>query len=91
MTRAMVASTVRGLRPTRDRVWRSADRRTTAFRLVNHGGIDGLDFTPRCSERVTFTLTVNGRAIDPQKIHLGGDDSHPAASTFTISRIPLPA
>ena len=99
-TRAVYAGTIRTTAPatvirvrdeSRDRVWRSADRRTTAFRLVNHGGIDGLDFTPRCSERVTFTLTVNGRAIEPQKIHLGGDDSHPAASTFTISRIPLPA
>jgi hypothetical protein len=75
----------------RDRIWRSADHRIAAFKLVNHGGVDGLDFTPRCSANVTVTLTVNGKAIDPQKIHLGDADSHPAAATFTISRIPLPA
>jgi len=99
-TRAVYAGTIRTSAPmtvirvrdeARDRVWRSADRKTTAFKLVNHGGIDGLDFTPRCSERVTFTLTVNGKPIDPMKVHLGDSDSHPAASTFTISRIPLPA
>jgi hypothetical protein len=99
-TRALYAGTIRTTNETaviavrnevRDRVWRSADHRTTAFTLVNHGGVDGLDFTPRCSANVTVTLTVNGKAIDPQKIHLGDADSHPAAATFTISRIPLPA
>lgn len=99
-TKAVYAGTIRTSDPmavirvrdeARDKVWRSADRRTTAFRLVNHGGIDGLDFTPRCSERVTFTLTVNGKPIDPLKIHLGDGDAHPAASNFTISRIPTAA
>ncbi len=99
-TRAVYAGTIRTTNETaviavrnevRDRVWRSADRKTTAFKLVNYGGVDGIDFTPRCSERVTFTLTVNGKPIDPQKIHLGDADSNPAAATFTISRIPLPA
>jgi hypothetical protein len=99
-TKAVYAGTIRTSAPmtvirvrdeARDKVWRSADRKTTAFKLVNHGGIDGLDFTPRCSERVTFTLTVNGKAIDPQKIHLGDTAAHPEAGTFTISRIPLPA
>ena len=98
-TRAVYAGTIRtsaqttviGVRnEARDTVWRSADRKTTAFKLVNYGGVDGLDFTPGCSEKVTFTLTVNGRAIDPAKVHLGDADSHPAASTFTISRIPTP-
>jgi hypothetical protein len=99
-TRAVYAGTIRTSEPmavigvrneARDTVWRSADRRTTAFKLVNYGGIDGIDFTPRCSERVTFTLTVNGKAIDPLKIHLGDTDAHPAAPTFTIARIPNPA
>lgn len=99
-TKAVYAGTIRTSEPmavigvrneARDTVWRSADRRTTAFTFVNYGGVDGLDFTPRCSERVTFTLTVNGRPIDPQKIHLGDTDAHPAASTFTISRTPAPA
>ncbi|MGD9954775.1 MAG: hypothetical protein AB7O74_07795 [Candidatus Nanopelagicales bacterium] len=99
-TKAVYAGTIRTSDPmrvmrvrdeARDKVWRSADRKTTAFRLVNHGGIDGLDFTPRCSARVTFSLTVNGRAIDPKKIHLGAGDAHPEAATFTISRIPASA
>lgn len=99
-TKAVYAGTIRTSDPmavigvrneARDTVWRSADRRTTAFKLVNYGGVDGIDFTPRCSEKVTFTLTVNGRAIDPLKIHLGDTDAHPAAATFTISRVPAPA
>lgn len=99
-TRVVYAGTIRTSDPmavigvrneARDRIWRSADRRTTAFRLVNHGGVDGLDFTPRCSEKVTFTLTVAGAKADPQTIHLGDADAHPDAATFTIARIPTPA
>ena len=99
-TRAVYAGTIRTTNETavigvrnevRDRGWRSADHSRTAFTLVNYSGIDGLDFTPRCSAHVTFTLAVNGKPIDPQKIHLGDADSNPAAATFTISRTCTPA
>jgi hypothetical protein len=73
-----------------DRIVRSADRRTTTFRFTNYGKVDGLDFRAGCSATVAFTLLVDGKAISPDRIHLGKADSHPAAAAFTITRVPTP-
>ncbi len=82
------ATSHRVLAESRDRLVRSADRRTTSFRLTNYGGVDGFDLKAGCSATVSFALFAGGRPVAPAAIHLGDDDAHPASSRFSVTRVP---
>lgn len=69
-----------------DRVWMSADHRTLRFRLVNHGGLDGFDFTDACAGTMKVALLLDGYRVRPGHIYLGGHATHPAQNPFAISR-----
>ena len=82
--RSSVAKAVRF--DAKDRLHVSRNHHNIAFRLVNHGAVDGIDWVASCSERTTFTLRVNGHRITPTRIHLGSADAHPAHAHFMIRR-----
>lgn len=64
----------------------SADRRTVAFVLVNHGGLDGIDFTDRCAIHTSFTLRREGHQVSATSIYLGAHGGHPTSNPFLIER-----
>jgi hypothetical protein len=81
-------TTVRVRDERHDTVVRSADRRTTSFRLVNHGGVDGLDFTAGCSSTVTFRLYADGHLVTPSRVHLGAKAVAATSNPLRVTRIP---
>ena len=70
-----------------DRIARSRDRRTTVFSFVDHGGVDGLDFTAGCAATVSFRLYVDGRLAPPTRIHLGSTAAAATADPLRITRV----
>jgi hypothetical protein len=64
----------------------SADRRTLTFVLVNHGGLDGVDFTDRCAIHTTFTVRRAGQQVSPSSVFLGAHGGHPTSNPFQIER-----
>jgi len=60
--------------------------KTLVFRFVNHGGIDGVDFTDSCASTMKLALTVNGHRLGLNHIYIGAQSSRPAHDPFTISR-----
>ena len=64
----------------------SADRHTLTFRFVNHGNLDGVDFTDRCATITTFNLKRAGHKMRPAAVFLGAHGAHPAHNPFTIRR-----
>jgi hypothetical protein len=54
-----------------DSVTLSGDSKTLDFTFNNYGHIDGIDINAHCASQITFTLTVNGVAINPDRVHLG--------------------
>jgi len=81
-------TTVRVRDERRDTVVRSADRRTTTFRLTNYGGVDGLDVTAGCSSTVTFRLLADGHLVTPSRIHLGAKAAAATTNPLRVTRIP---
>ena len=64
----------------------SKDRRTLTFALVNHGGLDGVDFTDRCAIHTTFTLRRAGHQVPTTAVFLGAHGGHPTSNPFQIER-----
>jgi hypothetical protein len=78
---------VRGYRLEKQDSYRLSNRgRTLTFRLVNHGQVDGLDFTDRCAINTTFDLVRDGHRLAPADIHLGVNKAHPTSNPFRVQR-----
>jgi len=69
-----------------DHFWLSRDRETLTFEFVNHGAIDGVDFTDACAVWTTFTLNQSAHRISPLDIWLGARGVHPLSNPLAIER-----
>lgn len=69
-----------------DKVALTNGGKTLVFRFVNHGGIDGVDFTDSCASTTRFALALNGHRLGRNHIYIGAHSSRPAHDPFTISR-----
>ena len=69
-----------------DKVTLSSDGTTLVFRFVNHGGIDGVDFTDSCASTLKLALAVNGHHLTRNRIYVGSQSAHPDHNPFAISR-----
>jgi hypothetical protein len=75
----------------RDKVTLSADKTKLAFRFVNYGGIDGVDFTDQCATTTKFALAIAGHKATRNQVYVGAHSARPRAVPFTISRRSSPA
>lgn len=57
-----------------------------AFRFVNHGGVDGLNFVTRCSNTISVRVKLDGVPVPAEQIHIGADGHSPASLPTTITR-----
>jgi hypothetical protein len=64
----------------------SADKKTLTYRFVNHGRIDGLDFTTACATRLMFRGSVAGTRLRPGRIWIGHAGRHPLQNPFVVLR-----
>ena len=69
-----------------DKVMLSADEKTLVFRFINHGGIDGVDFTDSCASTTKFSFALNGHRVGRNHIYIGANSARPARDPFVISR-----
>ena len=60
--------------------------RTLTFQFVNHGGIDGVNFSAECSKTVHVALRADGQPFAPEMVFLGEHRQHPTSVPFTIER-----
>ena len=70
----------------RDHVVLSSDRLRLAFRLVNHGAVDGFDFVESCAQTTKFSLFVNTHRTPLTRIDVGAASAHPTSNPFVIER-----
>jgi hypothetical protein len=73
-----------------DKVWLSSDGKTLAFRFVNYGAIDGVDFADSCASTVKFGLLLAGHRLGLNHIYIGAHEARPDHNPFVISRTPAP-
>jgi hypothetical protein len=59
---------------------------TLAFTLVNHGAIDGIDFTDRCAINTGFTFSRDGHRLPAAAVYLGAAQAHPLGDPFLVQR-----
>jgi hypothetical protein len=64
----------------------SADGLSVAYRFVNHGRLDGLDFTTECATRLLFGGRMNGALLPVRRIWVGHAGRHPLQNPFVILR-----
>ena len=64
----------------------SPDKHSITFLFKNYGGIDGVDFRPRCAPSVRFAFQTNGQATKTSRIVIGRNNHHPRNNPFTIHR-----
>jgi hypothetical protein len=69
-----------------DGFYLSNGNRTLSFRFVNHGGIDGIDFTDRCAIDTAFSVQRSGHELSPIAVYLGKHGAHPTSNPFLIER-----
>jgi hypothetical protein len=69
-----------------DALWVGPDRHLMTFRLVNHGGVDGIDFTDSCSLRTGFSFQRDGHELNTGRVWLGGHAVHPTSDPFAVDR-----
>jgi len=69
-----------------DSITVAADLHSVSFHVVNHGGIDGIDFTDSCSAITRFTFRQNGQQLSPVSVWLGAHGVHPTSQPFTVER-----
>jgi hypothetical protein len=81
------AITVRGYRVEKED-WIKLDDggHTLTYKLVNHGAIDGIDFTDRCAINTSFSLQRDGRQLSTGDVHLGRNGAHPLGNPFLVQR-----
>lgn len=65
----------------------SADKLTLTYRFVNHGRVDGLDFTTACAERLVIGGSMNGVKLPISRIWVGARGLHPLQNPFVIRRV----
>ncbi|MHB8459822.1 MAG: hypothetical protein ACYDAK_12145 [Candidatus Limnocylindrales bacterium] len=70
-----------------DTITVSADRRTITYRLVDHGGIDGFDFTTACARQVGFYGAMADHRLPVGRIWLGDAGRHPLENPFVVRRL----
>ncbi len=86
--RSDVALTVKGVRlESQDTFTVSADGKSVSYRFVNHGRIDGLDFTTACATRLSFGAHMNGHKLSIWRIWVGRLGHHPLENPFVIRRL----
>lgn len=59
---------------------------TLAFRFVNYGWVDGVDFTTTCTPGLRVGLRVDGSSLPTKFIHLGDKKVNPGSDPFLIRR-----
>jgi hypothetical protein len=59
---------------------------TLTYRLVNHGAIDGVDFTDRCAINTSFDLYRDGGRLSTSDVYLGAGGAHPLGNPFLVQR-----
>ena len=64
----------------------SADHLTVTYRFVNHGRLDGLNFTTECATRLTVGGRMNGSLLPVRRIWIGHGGRHPLQDPFVILR-----
>ena len=69
-----------------DQVTLADGGKTLVFRFVNHGGIDGVDFTDSCASTMKLALALNGHRLGRNHIYIGAHSARPAHDPFVISR-----
>jgi hypothetical protein len=69
-----------------DKVTLTNGGNTLLFRFVNHGGIDGVDFTDSCASTMKVALAVNGHRLGINHIYIGARSARPSRNPFVISR-----
>jgi len=65
----------------------SADKLTLTYRFVNHGRVDGLDFTTACAERLVIGGSMNGAKLPIGRIWIGAGGIHPLQNPFVLRRV----
>jgi hypothetical protein len=82
------ALTVKGVRlESQDTFTLSTDQKSVTYRFVNHGKIDGLDFTTACATRLSFGGRMNGLRLPDRRVWVGHLGRHPLENPFVIRRI----
>jgi hypothetical protein len=94
-TAFVFSGTIRANRPLRvtgyrletgDKFTVSADHLSVTYRFVNHGRLDGLNFTTECATRLAFGGRMNGAALPVRRIWIGHAGRHPLQNPFVILR-----
>jgi hypothetical protein len=63
-----------------------ANEGRAAFRFVNYGGVDGLNFVTRCASTLTVHVRMNGVPVGADHVYIGADGHHPASLPTVITR-----
>lgn len=71
---------------TGDRFVVSADGLSVTYRFVNHGRIDGLNFTTECATRLGVSGRMSGALLPVRRIWIGRLGRHPLQNPFVILR-----
>ncbi len=86
--RSDAALSVKGVRLERgDKFTLSADHKSVTYRFVNHGWIDGLDFTTDCASRLSFGGRMGGLRLPTSRIWVGHLGRHPLENPFVVVKI----
>ena len=94
-TAFVFSGTIRANRPlhvtgyrleTGDKFTVSADHLSVTYRFVNHGRLDGLNFTTECATRLAFGGRMNGAALPIRRIWIGHAGRHPLQNPFVVFR-----
>ena len=59
---------------------------TLAFRFVDYGWVDGVDFTTTCTPGLRVGLKADGSSMPTKFIHLGDQKINPGSDPFLIRR-----
>jgi hypothetical protein len=69
-----------------DHVVFSEDADGVHYRFENYGGLDGIAFGTKCSNRLVFDGNVDGQPLTANQIFIGADGHHPGGVPFVITR-----
>ncbi len=64
----------------------SADGLSVSYRFVNHGALDGLNFTTACATRLGVSGRMSGALLPVRRIWVGHAGRHPLQNPFVIVR-----
>jgi len=62
----------------------NGDRDKITYRFTNAGNRSGIDIYVNGGTYVAFNLSMDGEAIDPDRIFIGGDGWHPGSHKFML-------